>query len=428
MSVGQVRGKVGQREFNFVFLKDVNMPVFVWEGRVGDQIQKGEMEAPNKSVVLARLRQMQMQPIPTKVKPKGRLLDMSFEFGGVSNRDIVVFTRQLSTMVDAGLPLVRSLDILQSQQKSKKFKRIINTVRDAVESGSTFADSLAKHPSVFSNLYTNLVRAGESGGVLDVVLKRLADYLEKIEQITRKIKGAMVYPAIVIGVAVIVLGIVIVFVVPVFTEMFKDIGTTLPVLTQYIVDISAFVRGNIIYILIALVTLWFSIMLLYKKSPRFQRLFDAFLLKTPLVGSLIQKTAISRFCRTLATLTSGGIPILEGLDITAKASGNKIVEEAIQRARFEISQGQTLAEPIEKEPAVFPLMVSQMISVGEQTGALDEMLNKIADFYEDEVDVAVSALLSALEPIMIVFLGGTVGIIVVSMYLPMFKLISTLAG
>ncbi|NIP29659.1 MAG: type II secretion system F family protein [Candidatus Dadabacteria bacterium] len=404
------------------------MPVFVWEGRVGNEVQKGEMEAPNKSAVLTRLRQMRIQPIPTRIKPKGRLLSISWDIGGIPTKDIVVFTRQLSTMIDAGLPLVRSLDVLAVQQPRKKFKDIINTVKESVESGSEFADALEKHPKVFTNLYVNLVRAGEAGGVLDIVLQRLADYLEKIESIKRKIRGAMVYPAIVIGVAVAVLAIVIVFVVPVFAEMFKDMGTTLPYLTQVIVDISSFTRKNIIQILITLAIIWILLMVLYKRSKRVQRMGDAFLLKIWLVGSLLQKTSIARFCRTLSTMTSGGIPILDGLEITAKAAGNVIIEEAIMDTRTSVSQGQTIAEPLAKRPKIFPPMVVQMISVGEQTGGLDDMLNKIADFYEDEVDVAVAALMSALEPLMIVFLGGTVGVIVVSMYLPMFKLISTLAG
>jgi len=404
------------------------MPVFVWEGRVGEQIERGEMEAPNKSAVLARLRQMQIQPIPTKIKAKGRLLDFSITLGGVPNKDIVVFTRQLSTMIDAGLPLVRSLDVLAEQQTNAVFKKSIIQIKESVEAGSAFADSLGKHPKIFSNLYVSLVQAGEAGGVLDVILKRLADYLEKMESIKRKIKGAMVYPAIVIGVAVAVLAIVIIFVVPVFAEMFKDMGTTLPTLTQIIVDISSFTRNNIIYILIGMAAVFFAVVISYKRSEKVRRLYDAFLLKTFLIGNLIQKTAIARFCRTLATLTAGGIPILDGLQITAKASGNRIIEEAILRARAEISQGTTLADPLRREPKIFPPMVTQMISIGEQTGALDDMLNKIADFYEDEVDIAVTALMSALEPLMIVFLGGTVGIIVVSMYLPMFKLVSSLAG
>lgn len=403
------------------------MPVYVWEGIVRGKVQKGELEAPSKSAVLARLRQMQVQPIPDKIKEKGKLFGFKFQLGGVSNKDIVVFTRQMSTMIDAGLPLVRSLDILASQQDNAKFKTILTNVKETVEGGSTFADALGKHPSVFSALYVQLVRAGESGGVLDVILQRLSVYLEKIESIKRKIKGAMIYPAIVISVAIIVLSIVLIFVVPTFAEMFKDMGTTLPALTQVVVDISSFLKNNIVYILIAIALVSFLIVLSYRRSEKAQRLFDAFLLKLWLVGNLILKTVIARFCRTLATLTAGGIPILDGLEITAKASGNKITEEAILEARKEVSQGKTLAEPLSTKPKIFPPMVVQMIAVGEQTGALDDMLNKIADFYEEEVDVAVAGLLSALEPLMIAFLGATVGVIVVAMYLPMFKLISTMA-
>ena len=403
------------------------MPVFVWEGRVRGAHQKGEMEAPSKSAVLSRLRQMQIQPLPNKIKEKGSLLSMNISFGGISTRDLVIFTRQLSTMIDAGLPLVRGLDILATQNPNKKFKDIIIKVKEDVEAGSTFADALGKHPKVYSNLYVQLVRAGEAGGVLDIVLQRLSLYLEKMDSIKRQIKGALVYPSIVIGVAVLVLAIVIIFVVPVFAEMFKDMGTSLPTLTQIVVDLSSFIRHNILYILITIAAMVFFIGFLYRRSLKARRLFDAFLLRSWLIGPLILKTVVSRFCRTLATLTSGGIAILDGLDITAKASGNLITQEAILEARQAVSEGQTLAEPLSTRPKLFPPMVVQMIAVGEQTGALDDMLNKIADFYEEEVDIAVAALLSALEPLMITFLGATVGIIVVSMYLPMFRLIGALA-
>ena len=404
------------------------MPVFVWEGRFGGSIKKGEMDAPSRSAVLARLRQMQIQPIPNRIKEKGKLFGLNITFGSISTRDLVIFTRQLSTMIDAGLPLVRGLDIIASQHPNLKFKQIIVRVKEDVEAGSTFADSLAKHPKVFNNLYTQLIKAGETGGVLDVILQRLASYLEKMDSIKRKIKGAMVYPAIVISVAIMVLAIVIIFVVPVFAEMFKDMGTTLPALTQLVVDISFFTRHNILYILIAIAAIFFLVGFSYNKSYKIRRLFDAFLLKLWLVGPLLLKTVIARFCRTLATLTAGGIAILDGLEITAKASGNIITEEAILEARKGISEGQTLAEPLMARPKLFPPMVVQMISVGEQTGALEDMLNKIADFYEEEVDIAVASLLSALEPIMITILGATVGVIVVSMYLPMFKLVSTMAN
>jgi type IV pilus assembly protein PilC len=371
---------------------------------------------------------MQIQPIPNRIKEKGKLFGLDLTFGSVSTRDLVVFTRQLSTMIDAGLPLVRGLDIIASQHPNQKFKQIIVRVKEDVEAGSTFADSLAKHPKVFSNLYTQLIKAGETGGVLDVILQRLANYLEKMDSIKRKIKGAMIYPSIVISVAVLVLAIVIIFVVPVFAEMFKDMGTTLPGLTQLVVDISFFTRHNILYILIAIAAMFFLIGFGYNRSFRVRRLFDAFLLRLWLVGPLLLKTVIARFCRTLATLTAGGIAILDGLEITAKASGNIITEEAILEARKGVSEGQTLAEPLATRPKLFPPMVVQMISVGEQTGALEDMLNKIADFYEEEVDIAVASLLSALEPLMITVLGATVGVIVVSMYLPMFKLVATMAN
>jgi type IV pilus assembly protein PilC len=401
------------------------MAVYVWEGRLRGKIQKGQMEAPSKSAVIARLRQMQIQPIPDRIKEKGKI-SFSFLSRGVSAKELVVFTRQLSTMIDAGLPLVQSLDVLAAQQKTK-FKSVLTQVKESVESGSTFADAIAKHPSVFNALYVNLVRAGEAGGVLDTVLQRLATYLEKIENIKRRIKGAMVYPAVVITVAIIVVSIILIFVVPTFASLFKDLGTTLPAITQFVVDVSAFLRSNIIYILIALGVLSSAVFFSYRRSERAKKILDAFLLKLWLVGDLILKTVLSRFCRTLATLTTGGIPILDGLEITARASGNKVTEEAILEVRKGVSEGKTLAEPLSARPKIFPSMVVQMIAVGEQTGALDDMLNKIADFYDEEVDAAVASLMSALEPIMIAFLGGTVGFIVIAMYMPMFKLISTLS-
>jgi len=406
------------------------MPVYTWQGTLKGKMEKGEMDAPSRSAVLARLRQMQIRPNPEKIKEKGRLLDMNIVLfgGGVSTQDLVVFTRQLSVMIDAGLPLVRSLDVIAVQQENMRFKKIITSVKEDVESGSTFADSLGKHPRVFDVLFVNLARAGEAGGVLDVVLQRLATYLEQIERIKRRIKGAMIYPVVVVAVAIIVLAVIMIFVVPTFAELFKDLGTTLPSLTQAIVNISSWLKSNIIYLIVAIIILVISISTTYRKSERARRLMDAFILKLWLIGTLTLKTAIARFCRTLATLIAGGLPILDGLEITAKASGNKVIEEAILEARQSVIEGQMLAEPLARRPKIFPPMVVQMISVGEQTGKLDEMLDKVADFYEDEVDVAVAAMMSALEPAMIFFLGCTVGIIVVSMYLPMFKLVATMAG
>ncbi|HEX9666280.1 MAG TPA: type II secretion system F family protein [Thermodesulfobacteriota bacterium] len=404
------------------------MPVFAWEGVVRGKIQKGEMEAPSKSAVLTRLRQMQVKPIPSRVKEKGKLFSFNIQLGGVSTRELVVFTRQLATMIDAGLPLVKSLEVLSSQQNNAKFKNIISLVKEEVESGSAFADALSKHPKAFDSLYVNMARAGEAGGVLDVVLLRLAIYLEKIEAIRRRVKGALIYPAIVILVAILVLSLVIIFVVPTFAEVFKDLGTTLPTLTQYIINISFFARSNILYIIGSIMLISIFIILLYRRSIRVRRIFDYFLLKLWIVGDLRLKIIIARFSRTLATLIAGGIPILDGLEITSKASGNIVVQEAILEARKSVSEGQTLAQPLSIRPQIFTPMVVQMISVGEQTGGLEEMLNKIGDFYDDEVDVAIAALMSALEPAIIVFLGVTVGVIVIAMYLPMFKLISTLAS
>jgi len=404
------------------------MAVYVWQGRLKGKIEKGEMEAPSRSAVLARLRGMQISPIPEKIKEKSSIFDINITFGGIPTRDLVVFTRQLSTMIDAGLPLVRSLEVIREQQPNAAFKVIIGKVKEDVEGGASFADALEKHPKAFDSLFANLARAGEAAGVLDVVLQRLATYLEKMDGIKRRIKGAMIYPAVVISVAVIVLAVIMIFVVPTFAELFKDLGTTLPSLTVVIVNISTWLKSNIIYLLIAIVLTVIGISSLYSKSLKARRLMDGFLLKLWLVGNLLLKTVIARFCRTLATLTSGGLPILDGLEITAKSAGNIVVEEAIMDARKSVSEGQLLAEPLATRPKIFPPMVVQMISVGEQTGNLDDMLDKIADFYEDEVDVAVAAMLSALEPAMIFFLGCTVGVIVVAMYLPMFKLVATMAG
>ena len=404
------------------------MPVFAWQGVVRGKIQKGEMEAPSKSAVLARLRQMQVKPIPSRVKEKGKFLSFNIQLGGVSTRELVVFTRQMATMIDSGLPLVKSLEVLSSQQSNPKFKNIISLVKEEVESGSAFADALSKHPNVFDSLYVNMARAGEAGGVLDIVLLRLAIYLEKMEAIKRRVKGALIYPAIVILVAILVLSLVIIFVVPTFAEVFKDLGTTLPTLTQYVIDISFFARNNIMYIIGSIILILILIVLLYRRSIRVRRILDNFLLKLWIVGDLRLKIIIARFSRTLATLIAGGIPILDGLEITSKASGNIVVEEAILEARKSVSEGQTLAEPLSIRPQIFTPMVVQMISVGEQTGGLEEMLNKIGDFYDDEVDVAIAALMSALEPAIIIFLGVTVGVIVIAMYLPMFHLISTLAS
>ena len=407
------------------------MPVFVWQGRVNGRLQKGEIVAPNKTAVITRLRQMRITPIPEKIREKGKLFDLGAVLDNlrqVTIKELVVFTRQLSTMIDAGLPLVRSLDILAAQEPNPKFKRILTSVKETVEGGATFADALAKHPSVFDTLYVNLVKAGEAGGVLDTILRRLAVFLEKMESIKRRIKGSMVYPAVVITVAIVVISIIMIYVVPTFQNLFKDLGTDLPGITLAVLGISRFMKNNIVYILAASAITAILLGLAYRRTYRGRKIIDAMILRVPLVGDLTLKTVIARFCRTLSTLVAGGVSILEALEITAKASGNLVTEETILEARKAVSEGTTLAEPLANHPRIFPPLVVQMIAVGEQTGALDEMLNKIADFYEDEVDTAVATLLAALEPTMIAVLGGTVGVIVVAMYMPMFKLISTMAG
>jgi len=394
-------------------------------------LQKGEIVAPNKTAVITRLRQMRITPIPEKIREKGKLFDLGAVLDNlrqVTIKELVVFTRQLSTMIDAGLPLVRSLDILAAQEPNPKFKRILTSVKETVEGGATFADALAKHPSVFDTLYVNLVKAGEAGGVLDTILRRLAVFLEKMESIKRRIKGSMVYPAVVITVAIVVISIIMIYVVPTFQNLFKDLGTDLPGITLAVLGISRFMKNNIVYILAASAITAILLGLAYRRTYRGRKIIDAMILRVPLVGDLTLKTVIARFCRTLSTLVAGGVSILEALEITAKASGNLVTEETILEARKAVSEGTTLAEPLANHPRIFPPLVVQMIAVGEQTGALDEMLNKIADFYEDEVDTAVATLLAALEPTMIAVLGGTVGVIVVAMYMPMFKLISTMAG
>jgi len=342
------------------------MPVFVWQGRVNGRLQKGEIVAPNKTAVITRLRQMRITPIPEKIREKGKLFDL----GGVLDnlrqvtiKELVVFTRQLSTMIDAGLPLVRSLDILAAQEPNPKFKRILTSVKETVEGGATFADALAKHPSVFDTLYVNLVRAGEAGGVLDTILRRLAVFLEKMESIKRRIKGSMVYPAVVITVAIVVISIIMIYVVPTFQNLFKDLGTDLPGITLAVLGVSRFMKNNIVYILAASAITAILLGLAYRRTYRGRKIIDAMILRIPLVGDLTLKTVIARFCRTLSTLVAGGVSILEALEITAKASGNMVTEETILEARKAVSEGTTLAEPLANHPRIFPPLVVPLPSV-----------------------------------------------------------------
>ena len=397
------------------------MPVFIWQGedKKGKK-RKGEIDAPDENIVRAQLHRMQITPTKVKKKPKDLFENVSFMQPKVTTTDIVVFARQFSTMIDAGLPLIQSLDILQSQQENKTFQKALKNIKSSVEEGSTLADALSKYPAMFDELFVNMVDAGEVGGILDTILDRLSGYIEKAMKLKRQVKGAMTYPIIVLCIAVLVVGVILVFVIPVFEAMFADFGGALPVPTQIVVGISNFAKGNIHYMIGATVGFIF----LFKRfcaTKRGRIIVDDVMLKLPVFGPLLRKVAVAKFTRTMSTMLSSGVPILESLDIVARTSGNKTVEAAIYSVQAAITEGRTMAEPL-GESGVFPSMVCQMVAVGESTGALDSMLGKIADFYDDEVDQAVENLTAMIEPFMMVFLGATIGGLVVSMYLPIFKM------
>jgi type IV pilus assembly protein PilC len=398
------------------------MAEFVWEarGKTGE-LRKGVMEAETEDTVQVRLRQQQLNP--TKVKKKGRTFEFSIGTG-VGQKDLVTFTRLFATMIDAGLPIVQCLEILQSQTDNKHFSVVLRDVKASVEQGATFSDSLRRHPKIFDSLYTNLVQAGEVGGILDTILNRLAVYIEKAMKLRRQLRGAMVYPSAVLFVFTGVLGVLLGFVIPAFKTMFKDFGAKdeLPALTEAVIEVSQAFIGHLPIIIVvglagALGAMWGY------RQPKGKKFAHKLLLRLPIMGPVMRKIAVARFTRTLGTLLSSGVPILDALDIVARTAGNVVVEEAILYTRLRISEGKNMAGPL-TETAVFPPMVVQMVGVGEQTGALDTMLNKIADFYEDEVDVAVGALTSLIEPVMMVGIGGTVGVVLIAMYLPIF----TIAG
>lgn len=397
------------------------MPIFKWEGKAGKgAIKKGEMEAPNEAAIRIHLRQQNITP--TKIVSRGKEFKINLPFfkKKVNQRSIAIFTRQLATMIDAGLPLVQSLEILSQQQESKAFKNILRVIREDVEGGSTFAGALKKHPLTFNELYTNLVVAGEEGGILDNILLRLASYIEKSEALKKKVKSALIYPATIVGVAVIVVGILMIFVIPVFETMFKSSGQNLPLPTLIVVTLSKMIKKYVVIFIPAMVLLFF-LLRKYYHTQNGRAVLDRLLLKLPVFGSLFKKIAVARFSRTLGTLVSSGVPILDGLTIVSRTSGNRVIETAILNARASIREGETIAEPLSRSN-IFPPMVIQMISVGESTGALDSMLSKIADFYEEEVDIAVVNLTSLLEPLLMVFLGIVIGGVVISMYLPIFNM------
>jgi type IV pilus assembly protein PilC len=396
------------------------MSEFVWEARARTgELRKGVMDADDEPAVQARLRSQQL--MPTKIKKRGKAF--SFKIGtGVDLKEVVTFTRLFATMIDAGLPIVQCLDILCNQTDNKAFAVVLRDVKANVEQGATFSDSLRRHPKIFDALYVNLVQAGEVGGILDTILNRLAVYNEKAIKLRRQVRGAMVYPSAVLVIFTLVLSILLGWVIPSFKTIFKDLGASdeLPWLTQVVITVSETFIGYLPVVILVGIGLVVAFIYVYRR-PAGKRFFHKLMLKTPIIGNVLRKVAVARFTRTLGTLLSSGVPILDALEIVAKTSGNMVIEEAIMYARAKISEGKNMASPL-LETNVFPSMVVQMVGVGEQTGALDAMLGKIADFYEEEVDVAVSALTSLIEPIMMVGIGGTVGVVLIAMYLPIFSI------
>ena len=395
--------------------------IYVWKGKNprGRKV-KGEMEAQTPEQVKQNLQRRKITSTKVKKKPKDLLENIKFLQPRVKEKDVIIFSRQFSTMIDAGLPLLQCLDILQSQQENPTFKKTLKKIKESVESGETFADSLKKFPNIFNELFINMVAAGEAGGILDIILQRLSAYMEKMAKLKSQVKGAMTYPAITLIVAVIVVAVILVFVIPVFAEMFADFGSALPAPTLFVVSLSEFVIGNISWIIGGMIAAVFIIKKIYT-TKKGRILMDDMFLRLPVIGILIRKVAVAKFTRTTSTMLSSGVSILEVLDIVAKTAGNKMVEFAIQDVKTGIAEGRSMADPL-LESGVFPSMVCSMIAVGESTGALDIMMEKIADFYDDEVDQAVSNLTDAIEPVMLVFLGVIVGGLVISMYLPIFSM------
>jgi len=401
------------------------MAIYLWEGKNRNNIvQKGEMEASSEDVVRSNLNRLRITPTKIKKKPKDLFENVAFLQPNVTQRDVILFCRQFSTMIDAGLPIIQCMDILHAQQENATFKKMLKNIKEQVESGATLADSLKKYPQQFDDLFVNMVSAGEAGGILDTILRRLSAYMEKAAKLKSQVKGAMTYPIVTMVIAVAVIAVILVFVIPVFQEMFADMGGSLPPITQVVVAMSEFVKSKIHWIVIGIIIFIFAFKKYYK-TEKGRKLVDATMLKLPVFGLLIRKVAVAKFTRTMGTMLSSGVAILEALDIVAKTSGNKTVEQAIYTVRSGIAEGRTMADPL-AESGVFPAMVCQMISVGESTGALDAMLEKIADFYEEEVDQAVDNLTSLIEPFMLVFLGVVIGTLVVAMYMPIFKMAGAL--
>ncbi len=397
------------------------MPVFLWKGTdKSGKKQSGELEADTPVIARQLLARKGINIKSLKPKPKDLLEYIPALQPKVKEKDLVVFTRQFATMIDAGLPLVQALEILQDQQSNPTFKRVIKEIKQSVEEGATLSDAVRKHPKVFDHLFVNLVQAGEVGGILDVILNRLAAYIEKLSNLKKKVKGAMTYPGIVISIAIVVVAVILIFVIPVFAGLFRDAGAKLPAMTLFVMNLSDFAKSYIHWIILGCVLMFVGLKQV-RRTNRGREFFDRLLLRSPVFGMLIRKVSIARFTRTLGTMLSSGVPILDGLDIVASTSGNVVIESSIRKARNAIAEGRPVAEPLE-ETNVFPVMVTQMIAVGEATGALDSMLGKIADFYDEEVNTAVESMTALLEPMLIVFLGVTIGFLLVAMYLPIFQI------
>ena len=403
------------------------MPLYLWTGKnKKGESQKGEMEAASQDAVRANLAKMKIVPSKVKPKPKDLFENVKFMQPKVKQQDVILFCRQFSTMIDAGLPIIQCLDILHSQQENPTFKKRLKEIKESVESGQTLAEALKKYPDCFDDLFVNMIAAGEAGGILDIILQRLSAYMEKAAKLKARVKGAMTYPAITMAVAIIVVAVIMIFVIPVFEKMFADFGGSLPAPTQIVVNMSQFARDSWYIIFAASILFFFAFKKVYK-TEKGRAAIDQYSLKLPVFGPLIRRVAVAKFTRTMGTMLSSGVSILEALDIVAKTAGNKTVETAIYRVRSGISEGRTMSDPL-MESGVFPAMVCQMIAVGESTGALDAMLGKIADFYDEEVDQAVENLTSAIEPVMMVFMGVVIGGLVVSTYLPIFKMAGAVGG
>ncbi len=397
------------------------MPVYQWIGKNrSNKVQKGEMEAQSEEAVRASLVRQKITPSRIKQKPKDLFENIKFLQPKIKEADVILFARQFSTMIDAGLPIIQCLDILYSQQKNTTFKKMLKQIKESVEGGATLAEALKKFPKHFDDLFVNMIAAGEAGGILDAILRRLAAYMEKAARLKAKVKGAMTYPLVTLAIAIIVLAVILVFVIPVFEEMFADFGSELPGPTKLVVAASDLVKSKILY-LIGAGILFMIAFKKYYATEKGRDMIDALMLKLPVFGMLLRKVAVAKFTRTMGTMLGSGVAILEALDIVAKTSGNRTIEKAIYNVRSGIAEGRTMADPL-NESGVFPPMVCQMISVGESTGALDAMLEKIADFYDEEVDQAVDNMTALIEPIMLVFLGVTIGGLVIAMYLPIFKM------